>query len=334
MPVGAAIGSVVGTVAVGAYSANKQAKAAERASDAQVEASDKATELQGRIYEDQRNLLTPTALAGAGARARQMLMTGSSPEEVKQYLSSMRSAVGTPGGVSQITGQPAASTDWAGYADHYGILDEARTGTIASQNRPSEWARSLTERGITDPAAIGRDYYEQWGRSAGHALPGAPGGPRATNAAAPAAAVNNNDLSWVDEWDPEAFLRSTPGYQFRLDEGRDAIDASASASGRLFSGRTGKELQRYGQDYASAEYGDLYDRLGGLAGTGDASKGQIINVAGQYGQNASGNIRDAGAARASSYLGVADAQAGFWGETVPGAIGRTYGIGSKSGWFG
>lgn len=54
-----------------------------------------------------------------------------------------------------------------------------------------------------------------------------------------------------------------PSYGFRLSEGVKARERLASAGGRTLGGRTLKELTRYGQDYASTEYGKAYDRARG-----------------------------------------------------------------------
>jgi hypothetical protein len=51
-----------------------------------------------------------------------------------------------------------------------------------------------------------------------------------------------------------------PGYQFRLNEGEQALQRGAAASGGAFSGGTLKALARYGQDYASNEYQNVYSR--------------------------------------------------------------------------
>ncbi|HEY2605569.1 MAG TPA: hypothetical protein VGJ10_06105, partial [Paraburkholderia sp.] len=45
-----------------------------------------------------------------------------------------------------------------------------------------------------------------------------------------------------------------PGYAFRLQQGNQALERAAAASGGAFSGGTLKALARYGQDYASNEY--------------------------------------------------------------------------------
>jgi hypothetical protein len=56
-------------------------------------------------------------------------------------------------------------------------------------------------------------------------------------------------------------ITSRPGYQFRLNEGLSGIDRNASRAGHLGSGNRLMELMRYGQDYASSEYGNEVNRL-------------------------------------------------------------------------
>lgn len=48
----------------------------------------------------------------------------------------------------------------------------------------------------------------------------------------------------------------TPAYTFPLQEGLKAVERSAAARGGLVSGATGKQLTRYGSDYASTKYTD------------------------------------------------------------------------------
>ena len=109
----------------------------------------------------------------------------------------------------------------------------------------------------------------------------------------------------------------SPGYAFRTAEGQKAIERSAAARGGLLSGRAGKELMRYGQDYATNDYDNFlrryYESLNpdqSLAGLGQttASQGaaQGNAVAGQIGQNtlASGN------AQAGGYINQSNAVTG------------------------
>jgi hypothetical protein len=131
-------------------------------------------------------------------------------------------------------------------------------------------------------------------------------------------------------------MLADPGYQFRLSEGLKALDRQAAARGGLISGGALKAAQRYGQDYASGEYGAAYNRalteynaqvgradtsynrLAGQAGIGQTATGQLSNAAGQAGSNVSNIIGQgaqlqgqalgaAGQARASGYVGQANA---------------------------
>lgn len=51
-----------------------------------------------------------------------------------------------------------------------------------------------------------------------------------------------------------------PGFQFRMDQGRKALEASAAGKGVLRSGGTLKDLLSYGQNFASQEYGNVFNR--------------------------------------------------------------------------
>lgn len=57
-----------------------------------------------------------------------------------------------------------------------------------------------------------------------------------------------------------ADVESTPGYQFRFGEGRRALENSAVARGGLLSGNTGRDLTEYGQNFATGEYNNAYNR--------------------------------------------------------------------------
>jgi hypothetical protein len=127
---------------------------------------------------------------------------------------------------------------------------------------------------------------------------------------------------------PEAsqqFLQMDPGYGFRLSEGMKALDRQAAARGGLMSGAALKAAQRYGQDYASGEFGNAYNRLAGLAQIGPSAAG-VMNTLGQNYATAAGQnlmaggqavgqgYMNAGAARASGYIGGANAISGGLGQ--------------------
>jgi hypothetical protein len=62
------------------------------------------------------------------------------------------------------------------------------------------------------------------------------------------------------EFTGQVDMTRDPGYQFRLSEGLKALDRQAAARGGLISGSALKAAQRFGQDYASGEYGAAYGR--------------------------------------------------------------------------
>jgi len=101
-----------------------------------------------------------------------------------------------------------------------------------------------------------------------------------------------------------------PSYKFRLGEGMKALDRQAAARGGLISGGALKAAQRYGQDFASQEFGNAYNRLAGLAGVGQTATGAIGNAAGTYGANAANTMMTGANARASGYVGGANALTG------------------------
>jgi hypothetical protein len=117
----------------------------------------------------------------------------------------------------------------------------------------------------------------------------------------------------------ESDFKADPGYGFRMKEGMQALDRSAAARGGLLSGATLKGAERFGQDIASNEYNNAYNRYVGnqatqrnaLASlTGFAPTASSAMQAGDtaYGSNAANlasntanAMAGAGATRASSY---------------------------------
>jgi hypothetical protein len=105
------------------------------------------------------------------------------------------------------------------------------------------------------------------------------------------------------------FLAS-PAYNFRLGEGVRALDRSAAARGQLLSGAQTKAVQGYGQNLASAEYGNYLNRLANLAGVGQTASSSAATLGANAGARIGNALYNAGAARASGYAGRADAVKG------------------------
>jgi hypothetical protein len=118
---------------------------------------------------------------------------------------------------------------------------------------------------------------------------------------------------------------TTPGYEFRRDEGQKALERSATGRSGLLSGAQLKATERYAQDYATSEYDNVLRRLGGLVDTGMTATGQASNNAlssasnqsslansigqGQLqaGQNQANALYGIGAAQASGYQSINNA---------------------------
>jgi len=75
------------------------------------------------------------------------------------------------------------------------------------------------------------------------------------------------------------FDPTDPSYKWRFDQGMEAVNRGAAASGLLNSGNRLAQLQDYGQGQASTEYANQFSRLSQLAGANvgsPAAAGQII----------------------------------------------------------
>jgi hypothetical protein len=137
---------------------------------------------------------------------------------------------------------------------------------------------------------------------------------------------NQRGLSALAEMDNPDFKRDftqadfveDPGYQFRMAEGQKALERSAAARGSLQGGATMKALARYGQDFASNEYQNVYNRfnadrdrrfgrLSSIAGFGANAMGQLVNAGGSYGNAVSQNQIGMGNAFAAGGMAKANA---------------------------
>ena len=116
-------------------------------------------------------------------------------------------------------------------------------------------------------------------------------------------------------------FQADPGYAFRLSEGTKALERSAAARGGLLSGGTGKALTRFGQEMGSQEYTNAFNRyqaertarlqpLQAMTGMGQSTAQQIGQQGQQMASNVGNAIGSSAAARASGYVGAANALTG------------------------
>jgi len=142
-----------------------------------------------------------------------------------------------------------------------------------------------------------------------------------------------------------------PGYAFRFSEGMKGLERGAAARGGLLSGATLRGITRYGQDMGSQEYNNafaryvtgfnantgernqLYNRLAGVAGTGQNAVGSVT----AQGATTAGNIGNAYMTSAANTGNAAMAAAGQRQSAFGGAanaLGRMYGNRGFSNPFG
>lgn len=128
-----------------------------------------------------------------------------------------------------------------------------------------------------------------------------------------------------------------PGYDFRMQEGAKALERSAAARGGLMGGAAGKAMARYGQDYASNEYSNAYNRfnsdrdqrynkLSQLSSMGQNAAAGSAQAAQNYANSAGQMIVGGGNAQAASQIAGANA----WSN----AIGQGLGAAASFGGFG
>jgi len=120
-------------------------------------------------------------------------------------------------------------------------------------------------------------------------------------------------------------FQADPGYGFRLREGLKALDQSAAARGGLLSGNQLRGVTQFGQDLASQEYTNAFNRyqaeraarlnpLQSLTGMGLTTAANVAGQAGTYGQNMAQNAATMGNIRASGYMNQANALTGALGQ--------------------
>ena len=119
--------------------------------------------------------------------------------------------------------------------------------------------------------------------------------------------------------------QNDPGVGFRFREGLKALQASKAAGGMLRSGNTLRGITQFGQDLASQEYTNAFNRyqaeraarlnpLQSLTGMGQTATNTLSNEAGQYGQAMANNAAAIGNIRASGYINQANALTGAAGQ--------------------
>lgn len=302
----AIVGAAVVGAAASSSSADASAGASKKAARAAADSAKYQTDVQKEIFDQQREDQGPWRDVGASAVNELAVLMGLPPassgyktydewyEELKPYYETTTTKVEDPVPITQET------------RDADGMLTLART-IDPNYGRPTSEYKSLDQEALR--LAVEAKMREQ-------------------QAALDRMKSSPNFGQLRREFDMNAFT-ADPGYAFRQAEGQKAIDRQAAARGGLISGGALKATQRFGQELASQEYGNaygrfmnnqeqLFNRLSGLAGTGQVANDSLGQAGRNYANAVSnissnnatmqGNALLAGAsARSSGYQGVANA---------------------------
>ena len=105
-------------------------------------------------------------------------------------------------------------------------------------------------------------------------------------------------------------FQATPGYQFQVDEAEKGAVNHLGALGMKNSGAALKALTKLRSGLANQEYSNYLGRVSGMAGVGQNQVNTTNSLAANSALSQGQLMQDAGAARASGYVGQANAWTG------------------------
>ena len=122
-------------------------------------------------------------------------------------------------------------------------------------------------------------------------------------------------------------LYKDPSYKFRVNQGNNAIQGGAAAQGGLLSGATLKALQNYGQESASQEYQNAYNRFNAdqtnqynrllsLVGIGQNAAAQTGNAGTQTAQAIANNTMQGANSQAAGTIAAGNSVANGFGSLL------------------
>lgn len=125
--------------------------------------------------------------------------------------------------------------------------------------------------------------------------------------------------------------RASDGYQFRQNEGLNALASNFRGRGISQSGAADKALLRYGQDYGSNEFGKYLGYLSNQQGVGLSGASALAGVGQNFANSVSANNQNAADATSNAALLSGQSQANIWGTAanalgnIGGQLGSSYG---------
>lgn len=119
--------------------------------------------------------------------------------------------------------------------------------------------------------------------------------------------------------------RNSTGYQFRLDQGMNALNSGYAGAGAIKSGAAMKAAQDYGQNIASQEFNNYMNLLSGQQGVGLTAAGaqagvatNYANTAGAINSNTANTLGQAAIAKANNSNALLGSLAGSAGTILGG----------------
>ena len=347
------------SLASGLFSANSaskaaksQERAAEQAADAQLQGTRETIDLNRDIYNTNLGLNRPAWESGLAntAALNYALGTGARPDTLSfnyptglgdgggmgiEYVpgsgSGSRTSGGGGGGVGGVdprAGSPSALLKWAQAVGGVpntptgnrlrALIDERRGARPAQASAPGYYKVGDQQFSTREQAQA---YVDKM---------------RADNSFTPTYAGFAPMKEYYADLENLDNFRASPDYQFRKNEGVDAMRAAGAAGGLRLAGSTLRGIGDYSSNLADSEYTDYYNRgankyynwlnmlqggaaqLPGATGAAANAGNTFASAAGNAtmkGANATAQgYRDAGAAKASGYEGMANAFNGTMGN--------------------
>jgi hypothetical protein len=265
-------GAMLGSAALGA-------RASRKAASTQTEAAREGMDAQERMFERQLELQEP--FRQGGLEAQNMLMR--ELRRPQQYR-----PTGSTAAMGRGTGLPAGIDPRAVAADPEGYQRMLQSAREQEARMPGSTMFSQGGGVSLAPGDIAQQRFQQ---SAGLSPAEIAAQRFQASAGLSPAEIANRQFQQSQGLSPgelgtEQFnFQADPGYGFRMSEGLKALERSAAARGGLMSGGAGKALQRYGQDLASQEYGNAFQRFqqdrAARAGLGQMEYGRFADEQGR-----------------------------------------------------
>lgn len=213
---------------------------------------------------------------------------------------------GAMGLLAQLYGIGGVNTPQPGPASYNPTIP---TATGGSQAPPGGTPIGASARPGAFPSGFGNNMMTGYGvyanGSGGYTQ--SPYGGAPTNPSAPATGGANPIVGAAGgsgKPDYSSFFNS-PGYQFTLQQGLNAVNRSAAANGSLYSANTLTGENNYAQGAASTQYNNYVNQLLQMSGLGNSANQSLATAGVATGEGISNSMISQGNANASGVLGSA-----------------------------